>query len=218
MFANVLRNSMNTAWNPWVFDKLSDEKTGDIKKASYMYLLAFFVLCMGLIGLAPEILLIIGGTAYKSAVYVVPPVVAAYMFSMVYSLYAGIEQYYKKQKYFALVATICAGLNIFLNLVFIPLFGYIAAAYTTLASTALECFLHYLNVRKMKMDGIYNTRFNLIIIMLMLFVSTASIWIYKNDVLRYSIIGIISVFVFTIAIIKRSELKKLINRTIWRKE
>lgn len=218
MFANVLRNSMNTAWNPWVFDKLSDEKTGDIKKASYMYLLAFFVLCMGIIGLAPEILLIIGGTAYKSAVYVVPPVVAAYMFSMVYSLYAGIEQYYKKQKYFALVATICAGLNIFLNLVFIPLFGYIAAAYTTLASTALECFLHYLNVRKMKMDGIYNTRFNLIIIMLMLFVSTASIWIYKNDVLRYSIIGIISVFVFTIAIIKRSELKKLINRTIWRKE
>lgn len=217
MFANMLRNSMNIAWNPWVFDKINENKVKEIKKASYIYLLAFFVLCIGIIVLAPEVLYILGGKPYQMAVYVVPPVVASYMFSMVYSLYAGIEQYYKKQKYFAFVATICAILNIVLNYIFIPIYGYIAAAYTTLASTALECLLHYLNVRKMGMTKIYNTKYNLGILFIMLCVSIISVALYRNAVIRYSLIGFGVLGVMVVCMIKRAKIKELVESTIRRR-
>ena len=217
MTANILRNSMTIAWNPWVFDKLNVRKEKEIKKASYVYLIAFLVLCIGIIVLAPEALLILGGEEYKSAVYVIPPVVAAYMFSMVYSLYAGIEHYYKRQKYFAVVATICAVLNIVLNYIFIPVYGYIAAAYTTLASTALECFLHYLNVSRMGMTKIYNTKYNILILAVTIGISAISTIIYDNNVLRYFIIGIGTAGVMVIGLLKREKIKILAENTLRKK-
>lgn len=218
MFANVLRNSMNTAWNPWVFDKLSEKRSGDIKKASYVYLIVFLVLCIGIIVLAPELLYVLGGKVYQSAVYVVPPVVTAYMFSMVYSLYAGVEQYYKKQKYFALVALICAGLNILLNFIFIPIYGYMAAAYTTLICSALECLLHYLSVKRMRMSRIYNTKYNLGLLLVMMSISIVSILVYRNNILRYSIIGIGFVGVIIVCFIKRIQIKELVYKYILRRK
>jgi len=194
MFANVIRNSMNSAWNPWVFEKLSNNKILEVKKASYIYLMVFFLLCIGIILLAPEVIFVLGGEAYLSAKYVVPPVVSAYMFSMVYSLYAGVEQYYKMQRYFALFAVPCALLNIILNYFFIPAFGYIAAAYTTMASLALECLLHYINVRKMSMAYIYNGKFNAFIIVAMLGVTLGSIATYQSDVIRYGVLlGVVAI-------------------------
>lgn len=211
MFSNVLRNSMISAWNPWVFDRLNAFEMKQIKKASYSYLLIFLFLCVCIIFFAPEILFVLGGEAYKKAIYVVPPVVAAYMFSMVYSLYAGIEQYYKKQKYFAVVAIICAVLNITLNYIFIPIFGYIAAAYTTLISTILECFLHYINVKNMQLTYIYNTKFNLVILFVVLIISNISTIVYKNDLIRYLIICIGMLLIIFVVIIKKDTIKNLVD-------
>lgn len=214
MFANILRNSMNTAWNPWVYEKINGNETDKIRKASYLYLVAFLVLCMGIIILAPEILYILGGSQYQQAKYVVPPVVTAYMFSMVYSLYAGIEQYYKKQKNFALISIICALLNVVLNFILIPRYGYIAAAYTTLASTALECFLHYVSVRKMKMHHIYNGKFNIVILSLMVALSSLSIAVYQNTAVRYLIVCAGMIAVLIIGILKRHFFIGVLGRII----
>lgn len=201
MFANVIRNSMVTAWNPWLFDNLNRNDVVVIRKGSYFLLTAFLILCVGIVMFAPEILYILGGNTYVSAKYVVPPVVSAYVFSMVYSLYAGIEQYYKKQKYFAIFAVPCAVFNILLNYLLIPVYGYIAAAYTTMACLALECFLHYVNVHRMNMSHIYNGKFNMLIIILMLGMILMSGGAYRSNMVRYSII--LCFFVISIALLMR---------------
>lgn len=210
MFANVLRNSMIAAWNPWVFENLSRNNIEKIKTGSYPYLIVFFVLCMVIVLLAPEMLYILGGESYVLAKYVVPPVVTAYMFSMVYSLYAGIEQYYKKQKYFALFAVICAVFNIVLNYIFIPIYGYIAAAYTTVAGTALECLLHYLNVRKMKLSYVYSGRFNVFMIVAMIGISLGTVVLYSNDIARYGFILCILVIFFAMSVRYNGMIKRFI--------
>lgn len=211
MFANVIRNSMVTAWNPWLFDNLNSNKVEEIRKGSYVLLIVFFLLCVGIIMFAPEFLYILGGNAYVSAKYVVPPVVSAYCFSMVYSLYAGIEQYYKKQKYFAIFAVPCALFNVLLNYLLIPVYGYIAAAYTTMACLALECFLHYVNVNRMNMSHIYNGKFNVFIIILMLgmiFVSEAA---YRSNMVRYSIVLCFFVIIITLVIRYKNKILEFIS-------
>lgn len=210
MFANILRNSMVSAWNPWMFDRLNKDKLEEIKRGSYYLLTIFFMLCIGLMMLAPEILYVIGGDAYASAKYVVPPVISGYMFSMIYSLYSGVENYYKKQKAFAIFAVICALLNIALNYLFIPAYGYIAAAYTTMVCLAFECLLHYINVRNMKMAHIYNGRFNVLIIIATLGITMMTMVAYCNDIVRYGSI----MCIVTIGILVGRRYKKSIREFI----
>lgn len=60
-----------------------------------------------------------------------------------YSLYVNIEHYYKKTPYITVNTIIAAASNIVLNFIFIPRYGYIAAAYTTLASYFISfCIAH----------------------------------------------------------------------------
>ena len=210
MFANILRNSLNTAWNPWIFSKINEGKETDIKKVSFVYLFLFFILCAGIILITPEILFVLGGEKYLEAKDVVPPVVTAYMFSMVYSLYGGIEQYYKKQKYFAVVATICALVNIGLNYLLLPVFGYIAAAYTTLISTGLECFMHFLNVKRMGYHKIYSTGFNLGILGAMLLFDMVSFILYRSDIVRWISILLCICVIALIAVKRKNEVRNFV--------
>lgn len=211
MVTNLLRNSMNSAWDPWVYEKINQGKTDTIKKTSYLYLISFSFICLGIIALAPEVLLIMGGEPYLTAKYVVPPVVAAYMFTMVYSLYAGIEQYYRKQKFFATVTTICAVLNIILNYIFIPIYGYIAAAYTTLACMAIECFLHYIHVHKMGYSGMYDTKFNVLLLAVMMGLSAILMILYQHDIYRYCFIGAGLIITAIIMIRKKEVLREYVQ-------
>lgn len=212
MVANMLRNSINSAWEPFVYEQINQENTGAIKKGSYLLLLSFSFLCVGIILFAPEILLIVGGSAYLEAQYVVPPVVIAYMFSMVYSLYAGIEQYYKKQKFFAVVAIICASSNVALNFALIPQFGYVSAAYTTLFCLALECLLHYLNVRRMGLHHLYDTKFNVALLSFMLVFSFAALALYDYPILRYSVTALALIGAAIFAGLNKDRLKELTEK------
>lgn len=191
MLINILRNSVQSAWDPWLFEKLNlnDKKT--IRKYTYPYVLAFAFMCLGVILLAPEIMLILGGGKYREACYVIPPVVISYFISMIYSLYSGLERYYKQQNWFAIFAFISAGCNIVLNLIFIPRFGYIAAAYTTLASSCVECGLHYFNAKRLGYTDVYNNRFNLSIILACTVLSVLITTTYDHVALRLTVTGVL---------------------------
>ena len=114
-----------------------------------------------LIMIAPEILYILGGEEYMQAVYVIPPVMIGYIAQMLYTLYVNIEYYNRKQKQIMAGTLIAAAINIILNLIFIPIFGYIAAAYTTLVGYIVLLFVHYAFVRHMKLESIYDMKFNI---------------------------------------------------------
>lgn len=185
---NMFRNSLETAWDPWVFEKISRGEKGRICRYSYVYLIFFEVICVGIVALAPEMLYLLGGKAYMNAIYVVPPVVMAYMVSMIYSLYGGLERYYKDQKWFPVFAIISAGLNILLNIVFIPKFGYIAAAYTTFISCSVECALHYYNAKHLGYADIYDIKFNISSLLICGFIISIVNVLYEHNNFRYFMI------------------------------
>lgn len=209
MFANIIRNSMDSAWTPWVFEQLNEGRNLKIKQISKPYLLVFFCICILIMLISPELLFVLGGEGYMTAKYVVPPVIGGYMFSMLYSLYGGIERYYKMQQWFALFAAVSAILNLGLNYIFIPRFGYIAAAFTTQISCAVELFLHYLNVCKIKKTSYYDTKFIVLMVIICVMSTAFAEVLYMKNVLRFFFMIFLGFMIFFTVISKRETIKSL---------
>lgn len=203
MFVDIMRNSLNSAWDPWVFERLNNKRTDDINVYTKYYLGFFVLLCTYIMLFAPELLLVFGGRDYLEAKYVIPPVVVGYISCMIYSLFSCLERYAKQQKKFALITFICAVTNIVLNFALIPVFGYIAAAYTTLASYVLSCALHYGNARKIGLAGIYDLRMILKVIGISIVIAGMVLLSYNFNVIRIALIVSITVMVIAILLNKR---------------
>jgi O-antigen/teichoic acid export membrane protein len=156
---NILWGSMNQAWTPWQYDQMAVGNIKTVRRYSTYYLLALLLSSMGVMLIAPEIVLILGGSAYYEARFVMPPVVGGCIFQFLYGLYVNIEIYLKKTIYTSVATFLAAMINILLNLCLIPVFGYIAAAYTTLLGYFVQFLFHYLITKRMgKFKGMYNER------------------------------------------------------------
>lgn len=68
---------------------------------------------------------------------VIPILCLAIVFQMIHRLYGQVIKFHKKTTIFTVGAIGSSCLNLILNLIFIPKYGYIAAAYTTLAVSIL---------------------------------------------------------------------------------
>ena len=136
-------NSLDTVYSQWVFNKLQDKNSiPTIKKVAtgFAALLAMIIALVAL--LAPEIIFILGGDKYRQALDTVYPVLLAGFFSMSYGITVVLEYYYEKTNIMALGTCLAALINVVLNGIFIPRYGYTAAAYTTLVSYILYFIFH----------------------------------------------------------------------------
>jgi len=89
---------------------------------------------LGLVLFAKEIMIILADEKFHSALNVIPVVIVGYVFYGMFTVYGRYIGYEKKTIYSSIVALTAGISNIILNAMFIPKYGYIAAAYTTVAS------------------------------------------------------------------------------------
>ena len=154
----ITTTSLDTVWGPWFYERMNKKDHDAIKKCATWYAYGMFVFLSCLIFVAPEIVKIMGAAAYQDAKYVVIPLLACTFFTFLYTLPATVEYFYQKTKMIALGTMGAAVLNIVLNSIFIHLYGYQAAAYTTLASyVAYFCF-HYLIAKKIAGIQLFHTK------------------------------------------------------------
>lgn len=206
MAVSLLWSSMNNAWSPWAYEQMNKKNYNNLKEKSKPYTIFFIIIVFTLILIMPELLLIMGGKNYVQAKYVMPPVMIGYVFQFIYSLYVNIEFYHKKQKNIAIGTIIAAVVNIILNAIFIPKYGYIAAAYTTLFGYILLLIIHYLLVKRLNCTHWYDSKFFIKIC----FISLISIMIfnilYTINTIRYIIITLIALILLIIIIINRKKI------------
>lgn len=101
-------------------------------------------IAVALMLISPELVLIFGSPKYREAVYVIPPVAASVFFIFIYNILSMPQFYYEKTQFLMAASMAAAGANVVLNFIFIRLFGYIAAGYTTLACYMLYSVGHYI--------------------------------------------------------------------------
>lgn len=193
LIVNVLWDSMNSAYSPWLGEKLYQKDYDSIKKNSYNYVLFFAFILLGVMLISPEALYILGGKSYIEAKYVIPPTMLGMFFVFLYSLYVNIEQYEKKNGGMAIATCVAAIFDFVLNLIFIKAFGYIAAAYTTLAGYMFLFLIHYILVRKIGLAKAYDTRFILTVIIFEIIFAAIINLSYLNNMIRCSLIIIYSI-------------------------
>lgn len=127
----ILEDSVWNAWLPWMYEKIARGEEKDIKNSWATLMHGFGAISWGLVLLAPEIILILGGRKYADSVYLIAPMVTGTLFRFYSYSYTAIQNFYKKTTFVAISTVSVMVLNVILNYVCIKLFGYQAAAYTT---------------------------------------------------------------------------------------
>ena len=144
---SVFLFSMNNAVSPWVYDRLALGEEEKIRKITLPYCLIFLFPVFLAFLAAPEILLILGGAGYAEAVSLLPPLLTSVVLQFAYTMYVNLEQYSGETWAIATGTAIAASVNVGLNYVLIPRYGYWIAAYTTLFGYAVLFAVHFFFVR-----------------------------------------------------------------------
>ena len=155
----LLLTSMNSAFAPWLGEKISENRENEIRKFTKIYISAFLYLAIGIMLISPEILWILGGESYMAAIYVMAPVSMGCVCQFLYTMFVNVEQYKKKTTGMAIASAIAAFINLVLNYIFIPKIGYLAAAYTTLVGYICLLGMHMYLVYRLKSSNIYSYKF-----------------------------------------------------------
>ena len=131
---SIVISATQAALLPDFFAFLNDKQYSRIdalvKKVFSVIVFAAF----GLILFGREIVIILADVKFHEGLVVVPIVVIGWVFFGMFSVYIRYISYSKKTIYSSLVMIISGLSNIVLNIIFIPIYGYIAAAYTTAIS------------------------------------------------------------------------------------
>lgn len=187
----IVTNSLNNAIIPWQYRKLEQRKLKDLKKTTFQIMLLVAACIMLFILFAPEFMYILASVRYQEAVYVIPPIASSIFFIFMYSIYANIEFYFDANKFTAVISLAGAFLNLILNFICVPLFGYIAASYTSLLCYIVYAILHCLYVKIVVRRKTGQELFdkNMIVLSIGVIILTIIFSLsYLNTVVRYCII------------------------------
>jgi len=114
--------------------KETKDKLGDYT----FYLWSFLLLgCLFAVVFSKPIIAYFLDASFLATHTVIPILCLAIVFQMIHRLYGQVIKFHKKTTIFTIGAIGSSGLNVLLNLIFIPRYGYIAAAYTTLGVSIL---------------------------------------------------------------------------------
>lgn len=197
----LFTTALNQTLEPWRYSKQKAGKQEDIARLAYPSLILIAGLNILLIAFAPEIITIFAPKAYHEAIWVIPPISMGVYFMFTYGFFASFEFYYEKTGFIAFATVVGAVLNIVLNQIFIDIFGYFAAGYTTLVCYMVYSVCHYcgmLRVCKKELGGkkIYSLKKLFAISASFMAIGFAFLLSYANIYVRYVLIAVCGVVLF----------------------
>ncbi|MBE6789412.1 MAG: hypothetical protein E7539_07130 [Ruminococcaceae bacterium] len=155
LFMTLLWSGTNGFWTPWIFEKLKNGQEDVINKNLKKYLFSFSAGTVSMSAILPFVIKYIMPPAYLGGVKIITPIVLSGFFMCLYSLMANLEFYHKKSRYIVLGTIAAAVGDIVLNAIFIPLYGFEAAAYTTLAGSVLLFAFHFFVANNLLKINVY---------------------------------------------------------------
>lgn len=182
-------NAINASFMPFTFEKMNEKDDIGLHSIANSIMIGYAIICTFVTLIAPEILLVLGPKEYQAGIYVVPPIVCVSFLTALYNLFSNVEFYYKKSVKIAMASVVAALVNLLLNYLLIPRYGYIAAAYTTMISNCILVLMHYLSYRKIRLYKVYNDTTLSIILFICAFCCLSCNIIYRYTCVRYIAIG-----------------------------
>ena len=216
LIMTLFNTSMLQTIEPWLYKKIKARDIGSIAHVAYPAFIMIAGVNIVLMACAPEVVAIFAPKEYYDAIWIIPPVAMSSYFMFAYSFFAVFEFYYEKTHLIAMATMVGAIMKLILNYLFIGVFGYYAAGYTTLLCFVVYAVLHYCFMKKIckgYLDNAqaYSTKTLLIITSIFTALGFIILTTYKTPMLRYSLIAALALVV----LVKRryivDTVKNLIN-------
>lgn len=198
--------------DPWLYRKINAKKFDDISNVAFPSFILVACVNIILIAFTPEIISFFAPVQYYEAIWVIPPIAMSIFFMFLYTFFAVFEFYFEKTKFIMVASVGGAILNIILNYIFIDIFGYYAAGYTTLFCYMISSTGHFIFMRKICKDylndvKVYNARILLEISVIFLLVGFIFLFSYRNYFIRYTLISVLGMIILS----KRKKLVIILN-------
>ena len=143
LIGNIALQVLENVWIPWFYRMFRGGEHALIRRMARLITILMTVFYASLLLLSPELVMILGGETYRSALPCVLPMLCGGFYAFLYIFPSSVEFYYEKTVWNAAVAIGCAVLNIVLNRVFIARAGYEAAAWTTFFCYLVYAAVHF---------------------------------------------------------------------------
>lgn len=189
LVVSILATSVNQAYVPWLYRKLKENDFSEIDKQARRLFILFLALILGIMLLGPEMISVLGGKKYTDSLYMVPVIMVGYCFKFLYTYYANLELYCKKSLTISIATLIAAGVNVGLNLWWIPRYGYTVAAVTTTIGFAVLYVVHYIAAGRLLYRDLYDHKKLLVIVLVFCMCALGTAYIYRVPGVRYCVVG-----------------------------
>lgn len=191
MVVTIVWSAANASLIPFIYEKCKEKNYQAISKVTMPILSFFGIICCIIVVVAPELMKFMATSEYYCAVYAIPPLIGGVFFQVQYYMFANILYYYKKTWCVMVSSLISVFLNIFLNFIFIPKYGFIAAAYTTIVSYFVQASLNFVAMRWIVKCNVYDIKKVGIISLGVVLVSLLFIVTYDFIYIRYGILLVV---------------------------
>lgn len=210
MITYAITLSIDGIWIPWFTNKMKEKSYDEINYITKDYIkLITYIMC-GLIIVSPEILKILASKSYWEGIKLMPIIIVANFLFFAYNIYSNLEHYYKKSNQITALTILAAVLNLVLNYIFIPKFGYVAAAFTTAISYFVIFILHSIYSKTLNSNVFSIKMFILPIIEIFIF--CALFYLLTDLPIARWIIAII--YFCTVAFIQRDKIMTVLLPTL----
>ena len=203
----VLWTAVNASLIPYTYEKCKISDFASISRVTMPLLWLFALACFILVLMGPEVVRLMATHDYMEAVYVIPPTIAGVFFQVQYYIYGNVVFYYKKPVFVMIGSVSATLLNILLNYIFIPHYGYVVAAYTTLFAYIIQTIIDYFAMIHVVGRSIYDLRQILLLSSVIIIGSCVLFLIYDYSIIRYILLAITLCFVF----VKRNKILSLLK-------
>ena len=212
MIMVLVNNALHQSLLPWLYPKMKNGDCAGVGRVFDGTLLLVAGINLLLIAFAPEVIFILAPSTYHSAIWIIPSVGASVYFIYLYNLFANVEMYFEESKLITIASVGIAALNIVLNYIFINIYGFLAAGYTTIFCYIMFSVVHYFMMKYVCKkhafkEKLFNMRSIIVISLTFIFSATIILVLYKHTIPRYIFIGVLLI----VAIVFRKRIIELIK-------
>ena len=195
---SVIWASTNNAWVPWFFAEMEKKDYQKIKTTSNYYMILFGAVTLISMLLLIDLAKLMAPPEYLVGIPLIIPVLLGYYFQFLYSLPVNVEFFEKKTSYIAIGTIASAGINIVLNVIFIPKYGYIAAGYTTVVAYFFLFIFHYFLAKKLIGKQLFDTKMIVSVTTTVVALSFVMFFLTNNVILRYFMVVFLLIVLYFI--------------------
>lgn len=216
----LIASGINQAFVPWFNQKIKENNKKEIPDVAKVLILFYCIIALGLSFFGKEVIMLVTPEAFHAAWLVIPIIAFAFVYHGVYYFFASAIFYDingKGNRIITIVSVTAALINILLNILLIPQYGLIGAAYATLISKFLLCLsLSFYYNRFVEIN--YSVLYMIFLPALFYFISLISyIGLFGNlvflivKVTLFALIVFLCLYFYRKNIIKLLKEKKLFN-------